>query len=91
MTMTEPLRVVVYKDGEAWVAQALEHDICVHANNLGTLYQRLAKTVEIEMGEGNGLADIDPAPKRFESMWTDAPGRYEPAGPPSSLELKLCA
>lgn len=82
MTMTEPLRVVVFKDGEAWVARALEHDICVQAMDLETLYKRFELTVQLESQEGSGLSDIEPAPGEYHEMWENKP---------ETPQLKLCA
>jgi hypothetical protein len=68
------MRAVVFKDGDAWVAQALEHDICAQAPDLPTLRLRFLATVraEIEESEQSGRAPLEgipPAPDRFFKLW----------------------
>lgn len=69
------LRVLTFKEGDAWVAQALEYDICVQAPDEDELVRRFELTLECEMqecenrGEGDFLGSIPPAPKYFRDLW----------------------
>jgi hypothetical protein len=69
------LRVLVFKEGESWVAQALEHDICVQADDEETLRKRFEIVVELESqrsserGDDRPLGGLTPAPDSFQQMW----------------------
>lgn len=67
-------RVVVYQEGESWIAQMLEHDICAQGPDLDTVRRRFIHTVNAEILESTKsgkkpLEGIDPAPQRFEEFW----------------------
>jgi hypothetical protein len=73
----EPLRAVVFMDGDLWFAQCLEHDIGVQASNLHDLPKKLELTVAFEREEsirrhGEPFGGIPPAPARFQDMWETA-------------------
>lgn len=73
-TDTASVRVIVFKDGEHWVAQCIEHDIGAQADDLDTLYDRLEVVFKAEMREARErnravFEGIEPAPKRFHQMW----------------------
>ncbi len=68
------IRVIIFKDGDLWVAQCLEYDIAAQAGDLDTLRSRLLVTVRAEAEAGveyNGEAfkGIGPAPRHFHEMW----------------------
>lgn len=67
--MSEKLRTVLFKEDGPWVAQVLEHDICVQASTLDELQKRLAVVVRLEKEEPGGLDRIGPAPARFQNLW----------------------
>ena len=46
--MTDPIRVIVFRDANLWVAQCLEYDIGAQAPDLDTLKARLAVTLAVE-------------------------------------------
>ncbi|GBF56452.1 hypothetical protein PbB2_00108 [Candidatus Phycosocius bacilliformis] len=69
MSGHKSLRVVVFREEEVFVAQCLEHDICVQADSLPKLQERFEATLILE---GKGLEAIDPAPARFHEIWTNA-------------------
>ena len=74
MTAENPLRVVIFRDGDFWVAQCLEHDIGAQARDIPTLQRNFALTVDLEakVATERGVApfsDIDPAPDKFVEMW----------------------
>lgn len=61
------LNVLVYEDGDIWVAQAIEADITVSADSRDKLPHAIKRAilaniaVNTELGR-NGLEDIPPAP-----------------------------
>jgi hypothetical protein len=73
--MAETIRVLVFKDGDLWVAQCLEYDIGAQAPDIDTLHERLDVALKTELkeslerGGGTPFAGIDPAPPRFHRMW----------------------
>lgn len=73
-TDTISIRVIVFQDGELWVAQCLEYDIGAQADDIDTLNDRLMVVLKAEFKESmerhkEPFAGIDPAPKRFQLMW----------------------
>ncbi len=73
------LRAIVLKDGEFWVAQGLEHDICVQANSLDDLYGRFEIAVCLEAKEEGGLDRIDEAPRHFFDLWDNKSSSIVPS------------
>ena len=68
------IRVVVFRDGDVWVAQCLEYDIGAQASDIDTLNERLKAVLKAELKEshernGEPFAGIGPAPQRFQQMW----------------------
>ena len=60
------LRVLVFREGEAYVAQCLEKDICVQGKDLEQLFKRLSGTLYLEIPH---MGDIPSAPNKFLEMW----------------------
>jgi hypothetical protein len=84
MANAEPikLRIVAYKEGDAWAAQCLEYDIAAQAPDLKTLVRRMDDAICAEAEftrENNGapFAGIDAAPEHFAALF-------------DSVELSLC-
>jgi hypothetical protein len=75
MEMTsDTIRVIVFKDGDLWVAQCLEYDIGAQAPDIDTLNTRFQVVLNAELKEsmerhGKPFAGIPAAPKRFQLMW----------------------
>ena len=70
----EHLRVVVYRDGDLYMAQGLEVDIATQAKDIPSLLVRLDLTLEAEcaMSKERGgapFAGIGPAPNYFHGLW----------------------
>lgn len=68
------LRVVVYREGDVYIAQCLEMDIATQARDLDTLLERLDLTIDAECAmsvERNGgpFDGIPPAPNYFHGLW----------------------
>jgi hypothetical protein len=57
--------VVVFKDCKYWVAQCLEHDVCVMASNLFRLVAHLEAAIEAE----DNFDSLPKAPDQFFEMW----------------------
>lgn len=74
----ERLRVVIFREADQWLAQGLERDIAVQADDLSDLVRRLTLAVE---AHAQGLATLDPAPKYFQDLWPTRGGDLHPAAP----------
>lgn len=88
--MKNEVRVIFYQDDSLWMAQCLEHDICVQANSLGDLYGRFEVALRLEMDGENGLEHVPSAPAHFERMWSEKSGDFTPShssGPKFSVGL----
>lgn len=88
------LRAVVFKEGDVWLAQCIEYDICAQAATVEEVKERLLATLACEcestMATGGApFSGIDPAPVGFERLWEHAtsfratgdltvPGRRDP-------------
>jgi hypothetical protein len=72
------IRVVIFRDGNKWAAQALELDLCVWADKCdelpGLFNALLLAEQEYSKSEGNtAFHRIEAAPKVFFEMWTKDP------------------
>jgi hypothetical protein len=92
--MQGQLRVVLFREGEKWIAQGLEHDICAQGKDLDEVLLRFRRTVHIENEENDGsLSHIGEAPRHFFKMW-ERSGKYYPEKPEAkadSVEYALSA
>ena len=97
------IRVAVYQDGAAWIAQCLDHDICVQAPDVSTLTERFNAVLRADYMEslertGVPFGGIGPAPafirqqhERLEAGFTSSGfirGKNEEA---VEYEMALCA
>jgi hypothetical protein len=57
---TSQIRIIAFREGDQWVAQCLEHDVCVQANDLKTLHARMDVALIVE-----DIGELPPAPERF--------------------------
>jgi hypothetical protein len=62
-------RVICFQENGLFVAQGLEHDICVQAESLEELFGRFEVAVKLESDESGGLNHIDAAPSHFHAKW----------------------
>lgn len=76
MANAEPqkLRIVAFRDGDAWVAQCVEYDISAQAPDLQLLVRRMNDAIEAEAEftlekHGKEFEGLDPAPDYFEAMF----------------------
>jgi hypothetical protein len=70
----EHLRVIVYRDGDLYMAQGIEVDIATQAKDISSLLRRLDLTIEAEcaMSKERGGAPfqgIGAAPNYFHGLW----------------------
>jgi hypothetical protein len=68
------IRVIVYREGEVYVAQCLEHDIATQAADIPAALARLELTIDAECAiskEAGGKAfdNIPAAPNYFHGLW----------------------
>lgn len=75
---TQKIRVIFHRDGEAWIAQGLERDICVQADRLEDLYGLFEVAVRLEDAEPGGLERIGQAPQHYYDMWERRSGDFTP-------------
>jgi hypothetical protein len=74
---TIKLNVVVYEDGDQWVAQAIEFDIAARADKASKLPRAFERalvanlSINHELGRAN-LDQIAPAPPEFRDMFEKA-------------------
>ena len=67
------MRVLIRKEGDMFVGQCLEHDICSQGASVDELMERLTYTIELERRARDGnLDDIDAAPDEFHQIWANA-------------------
>lgn len=62
------INTVTYQEGDSWIIQGLEHDICVQGANYDHAKRRFAIAVEYEALESGNLDHIPQAPQRFWDM-----------------------
>jgi hypothetical protein len=82
------LRIVSFKDGDIWVAQCLEHDVCAQAADLDTLRSRIEMAIEAEAP----LTNLPQAPAHFFELW-DRKSDFQKSGKSDGVEyeMALCA
>jgi hypothetical protein len=83
------LRIVIFREGDFWLAQGLEHDLGVQAENLKDLMMRLAFLLAADPG---GVAALPAAPVYFQHLWPHRAGAFAPddgfvADVPSQIRL----
>lgn len=90
MSALPVLRIVLFRENRFWLAQGLEHDIGVQAENLKDLVLRLDLALALE---AEALADLPPAPKYFQDLWPLKAGSFVPDSPgwPAHIELGIVA
>jgi hypothetical protein len=88
----DTIRVVVYRDGEAWIAQCVEYDICAQGADFDTAMRRLVGTVNAECDytrkkHGVEFSGIGPAPSVFADKFEAAQQSLHADG----MELRIAA
>lgn len=82
------LRIVTFKEGDIWVAQCLEHDVCVQASDLHTLRSRMEVAIQAE----SPITNLPKAPSHFFELW-DRKSGFHNSGKTDDVEyeMALCA
>jgi hypothetical protein len=82
------LRIVTFKEGDIWVAQCLEHDVCVQAGDLDSLRTRMEMAIQAE----SPLEKLPQAPAHFFELW-DRKSDFQKTGKSDGIEyeMALCA
>lgn len=80
--MSDTIRVVLYPQGNLWVAQALEYDIGTQGKTITAAVKRMLDTItetyRITLSEfGKPFEGIDPAPTRFHDMFDEAEDDFD--------------
>lgn len=83
--MSKSIRVIVFKEGDVWIGQGLEHDICVQASTMSDVYGLFDVAVRLESKEEGGLDRIEPAPSHFESLWKNKSAGLTPSSQSNPL------
>lgn len=70
----EHIRVIVYREGDVYVAQCLEHDIATQGADIPAALERLDLTIDAEcaLGKevgGQAFSNIPAAPNYFHTLW----------------------
>jgi|GraSoiStandDraft_11_1057310.scaffolds.fasta_scaffold1097691_1 hypothetical protein len=70
----EHLRVIVYREGDVYVAQCLEHDIATQGSDIPAALERLDLTIDAECAisketGGKAFERIPSAPNYFHTLW----------------------
>lgn len=68
------IRVIIFPEADKWVAQCLEHDICVQADSVEELEPRIQMAVMMDFEESlkvhhEAFKGIPPAPAYYQTMW----------------------
>lgn len=87
------LRVLVIKDGDFFVAQCLEYDICTQGASEEEALSRMDCLIELERNEtlddtGKEFGGLDSAPELFHNMWRQGECRSSNGG---SYEVAFAA
>lgn len=70
----DQLRVVIFRDGDAWAAQCLEYDIGAQGSSVREVQDRLLVAIHAERDftesqHGEAFKGISPAPPYIQRMW----------------------
>ena len=74
---TISLSVVIFTEGQHWIAQAIERDICAQGKDLDDVKARFEKTLDLELmlsfqnNDPQPLASVPVAPARFKQIFLD--------------------
>ncbi len=74
---TQTVRVLIFREGDHWVAQCLDHDIAAQARTIDALFSEFDRifeaTVEVRRRKGlPGVESLPPAPERYWDALKDA-------------------
>jgi hypothetical protein len=93
---TIELNVVVFEDGDLWVAQAIEFDIAARADKPSKLPRAFERALVANLATNHSfgrqaLSGIPPAPQRYRALFEqaefDLKGRGRPIAPPEGIRI----
>jgi hypothetical protein len=83
----EELKVVVFKEADTWVAQCLDHNVCVQGPDLETVHARMHVALTVE----ENLGSLPSAPEHFFKLWDRKSGfRENGLADGVKYEMALC-
>lgn len=94
------IRIIAFREGDCWIAQCLEYDICAQAPDLDELSARIDATIDAERAysvsqDKKPFEGIGPAPEHFVEMWERRSKKFtspvSSGGDAARVELALCA
>jgi hypothetical protein len=96
--MDQPIRInaVAFPEGEVWVVQGIEYDICTHARNASDVpaafFRAVVENACITEHLGRKpLEGIRPAPERFRAMFDEAVTELRPLRDLGTSNLPIAA
>jgi hypothetical protein len=71
------LRIVAFQEGDLWVAQCVDYDLCVQGADIAQAKRRMDALIQLEAKytfekHGAYFAGLDAAPDFFEAMYNEA-------------------
>ena len=71
------LRIVAFQEGDGWIAQCVEYDLCVQGSDIAQAKRRMTALILLEAKHtekvhGEPFAGLDPAPDYFTAMFEQA-------------------
>jgi hypothetical protein len=84
--MTDTIKVLIFKEGDLWVAQGIERDICVQAYTLEDVQINFEVAVRLESECEGGIMRIPAAPEYFQEQWSRRAGTFTPVNSSHSRE-----
>lgn len=67
-------RILIYTKGDLYVAQCLEHDICVQSSDVDEIRELMARQFQYEKSQDGGLDAVPAAPQEFFDDWDKTDG-----------------
>lgn len=64
------LRIVIFPEGDGWVAQCLEYDILTAATTIAEVIERMVDLMKVEIAMMIETGKVlDKGPRKFQAMW----------------------
>ena len=74
---TKQLRIVAFQEGDGWIAQCVEYDLCVQGADIAQAKRRMTALIHLEAeytreAHGEPFRGLDAAPDYFVAMFEGA-------------------
>lgn len=71
------LRIVAFQEGDGWIAQCVDYDLCVQGKDIAQAQRRMTALIQLEAQHtlakhGEMFAGLDAAPDYFAAMYEGA-------------------